>query len=100
MALILDKKDGEVFLIKALVSGAMAAAATVDIALPENSKDVAFVQLYDASGNFVAPGATTYSAKITAQTRVYGKNALGKVTITAGSGGIADGSVIAMTVVQ
>lgn len=99
MAINVKNFHGKSVLVKGVLDASLASAATVVLTLPENCFDVAFISVFLADGTLVVPGATTYSAKITAQSVSSDKNVPATVTITAGSGGLASGAVVAVAAV-
>ena len=95
MAVVVTKLGSDrALVLKGVLDAQLTSTNKVGIPLPENCKDVALVQVYGADGVLVVPGATTYSAKIVAQTVSGDKNVPGKVEITAGTGNLASGVVI------
>ena len=95
MAVVVTKLGSDrALVLKGVLDAQLTSTNKVEIPLPENCKDVALVQVYGADGVLVVPGATTYSAKIVAQTVSGDKNVPGKVEITAGTGNLASGVVI------
>lgn len=95
MAVVVTKLGSDrALVLKGVLDAQLTSTNKVEIPLPENCKDVALVQVYGADGVLIVPGATTYSAKIVAQTVSSDKNVPGKVEITAGTGNLASGVVI------
>ena len=77
--------------ITAKLTAAGAAGDTLTLTLPNNVKSV-LVDAIGADGTFLVRGATTYSAKLTEPSTVAGVQTPGTLVFTVGSGGLAIGT--------